>query len=538
MPGQASVSVKNLLREILQEDRNLLTDRDNLIARLGTQTTGAMMGEFTSLKTALQKNIGERFLAADDASEEEKATVCSEVKAQLIQEGMQERRAGDVVEALSYALGWDEDTSTAEAATYAALDYNGVPEEMQAPGAAGMAEPWTCVCGSVNDGNFCVDCGRLRPSVGQQPSAAPQYAATPQQSQPLQYAPAQPPYAPPYPPPSGIPMGNSPRSGGIDIKMIAAAIAGVLLVAGIAFFFIKGKESSDSTQSAPVAATQIQSGRAPVTADSSIGGLKIGDSEAKLRQCFGREFNKRYRRENAYYAYDYDLDGSMHACFTDSPDNIDFIYYIRVQHNSTAQTDRGIHLGSTIPEMLKVYDDNYVKEEEKGKGPGKVTYTYSFPSPVGKEPGKLKFTFSSVTQNLVAMELSIPRSNLPMPKVNPSDQDVARYQAIDVLKSYHQAITDRKFRLAYEFFTPDQQKEHGTLENYTKGYENTLTSEIVEAWAEPYDQMSWKVHYKLKARDREGTRVKVQFFEGTARIFVRSGKIADMASRKTGEGYE
>ena len=100
--------MKELLREILQSDRRLLQDRQALIARLDSKVNGSMVREFASLKTALQRNVGERFLAADNASREEQKNVCAEVERQLVQEGMQEKRANGVVEALSYALGWGE----------------------------------------------------------------------------------------------------------------------------------------------------------------------------------------------------------------------------------------------------------------------------------------------------------------------------------------------------------------------------------------------------------------------------------------------
>ena len=551
MPNQETVSIKTLLRDSLLEDRNLLINRDALIDRLASQTTGSMMGELAALKTALQKNIGERFLAADEnGSEEERNTVCDEAQRQLVHGGMQEKRARGVVEALSYALGWDDaEYEIGDGAIYIPLEESTPEYATQEDGKE--PETWTCICGSVNDGKFCVDCGRVRPQPLQNDMPPVQNAPAPETATPANSESSA--WTGETQPQSEAPSSPVPQSTNIsgaikgNTKIVAIA-AGVLILGGMAYSMTGTRKQEpvppQTAQSSAPAATQqapVEQAkpRLPVTAESTLGGLKIGDTDGKIHQLLGQETRRVRGEANSFDSYRYGREVTILAGCKDTAKRYDYIFKIVAQNGASLQTDRGIRIGSTVQEMLQVYDDNFKKIEDYANK--RATYVYEFAPPIGNNPGKLEFTVDTANQKISAIELYIPRKNIPVPKDFKGEGDILPELAVNVLKSYHQAITKRDFQTAYNFFSPEQQNEHGTLETYMRGYADTISSEITEASAKSLrGDTVWEVHYKLKARDQEGKRVKVQFFEGTAVIRVngKSGKIIDMSSRKTGERYE
>ena len=144
-------SVRDILKEILAQDKNLLGSRDALVEKLDEAIPGALARDFNPIKAALQENVGEMFLAADSADEEGRTAAKEKILQLLRDKNIQDRRAQNVVDAFVYALGW-------EAAPTGEL-MDGLAED--ALNGAG-AEEWICSCGEKNTGKFCTVCGTPR----------------------------------------------------------------------------------------------------------------------------------------------------------------------------------------------------------------------------------------------------------------------------------------------------------------------------------------------------------------------------------------
>ncbi len=96
--------MEEILREILNSDKNLLSRRDELIAILDDKVPGRLMREYTPIKRALMLNIGEIF-AVGNSDHEAAINKAIEI---LKQSGLQENKINDVIEIFVKVLGWDK----------------------------------------------------------------------------------------------------------------------------------------------------------------------------------------------------------------------------------------------------------------------------------------------------------------------------------------------------------------------------------------------------------------------------------------------
>ena len=95
--------MEKILREVLADDKSILTRRDELIKILDDKVPGSLMMEYSALKTALQLNIGETF-----ASKSDLATKKAEAVKRMTNAGMQEEFIEFVVNTFVKALDLDE----------------------------------------------------------------------------------------------------------------------------------------------------------------------------------------------------------------------------------------------------------------------------------------------------------------------------------------------------------------------------------------------------------------------------------------------
>ena len=407
MATQQQKSVKEIFRDVLQENRKLLTNREALIERLEAQGANAMIREFTPVKLALQKNFGEKFLAADrDLPEEKRISFCDDIAKQLIQEGMQEKRAKEATEAFSYALGWTGPKIT-EAAPYGKMDTSSdetaetdmpladtFPEERVS--SAGL---WTCICGAVNEGRFCVECGRVRGATEEPlPSPAPMPPMAPDVQQP---------------PPANAPKMAAPQGissvQAMNKKLLIGGLCAAVLLFGLLKFSPsepKAKEQSQrvaenvqQTSDSPRPASQEKSPmekkenekKQPATTNPvparqqtspkkqnqspslqvSLNGICVGYDTNKVRALLGKEQKITDPYKSGHLRYQYPnleviiTNGVVTAC---------------ISKNAMAKTERGIHEGSTLQEVLAAYGNDYSKFDYDGA----TLYEYKMKSIQGK----------------------------------------------------------------------------------------------------------------------------------------------------------
>ena len=396
--------MKELLRETLQSDRRLLQDRQALIARLDSKVNGSMVREFASLKTALQRNVGERFLAADNASREEQKNVCAEVERQLVQEGMQEKRANGVVEALSYALGWGEKEPLEEAVFASETYEEPMPELDSMPQLESVPEvqSWVCGCGAVNMGRFCVECGRQRGAYepqGMTTMAPPPPMAPPPGVGAPNYGPPQGMGVPNYPPPMPPQPQNNSSTKGFLYGAIGALCVGLLLFGGWKLFGDKKKTELPSlppvetpvtpAQSAPTAPAQTkpatpkpsapkqetntQARPAPTSTERlSLGGIAIGYDLKKVRSLLGKEKEITDPYKSGHLRYQYP---DLEVVITNG------VVTGFISKNARVKTERGIHEGSSLEEVFQKYGRDYSKFNYEDS----TMYEYKMKSINGKD---------------------------------------------------------------------------------------------------------------------------------------------------------
>ena len=96
--------MENILREVISNDKSILTQRDRLIEILDAKVPDNLALEYSTLKTALQLNIGEIFASSDISLEEKKA----EAVKKMTEAGMQQECIDDVINILVKVLDLDK----------------------------------------------------------------------------------------------------------------------------------------------------------------------------------------------------------------------------------------------------------------------------------------------------------------------------------------------------------------------------------------------------------------------------------------------
>jgi len=295
---------------------------------------------------------------------------------------------------------------------------------------------WTCSCGQVNSGNFCIGCGKVRPKL----NIASELQPTLPQKQPT------PPVGPDKPPaPQANNMFSAPRKSAntaahpsqgegllANKKLVFSVVGCVLLAAIFAMFSGKDKSSTKPTTANTTASTQVK----PQTQQTQ-----------------------------------------------------------KPQQSQQTQQSR------QTSQSQQTQQSNQKRE-------------------------------TSNSRNNV-----IPPGDIPS-RLNRFEPQIQA--AGERFLEFHKAITDRRFNKAYDCYTRAGQQQRGARENFGNGYENTLSSEITSLKVVSADTDEVVFDYRLKARDHEGGRVKVQTFSGTVTMVKENGKwgIDSAESDRIGSRYE
>ena len=544
MEEKKEVSVREIFRQILKDDQNLLNSRDELSKRLEKEVPAALTRDMKPIQAALQKNIGEIFLAAAEGNEAKRQEACAKAIADLEQDGMLEKRAQEVVSTFVYALEWEKDeeeeTELDEEMMFA--------EENPAAGAIESHQEevqdasWKCVCGQENTGKFCVACGAAKDSIvnmaqepekqgwkcscGQdntgrfcvscgnpQPGAAVENAVSQATMQQPELAMPQPAYTAPQ---------QENKAKPILIVLV------VFLTAAVSFFVVRGfmePSTGANKTNGSVTAKQATEKQVPsVDSDLSLGGVSLGYSVDKLHEILGRE---KEQKKGDYGTTVYLYDGLKVGIK-------DGIVVGLTSDGSTVKTKRDMHEGSNIDDVFAAYGKDYTTTDYDGKN----LYEYTFTALNG-EKGILRFAVekSSNKVNYISVRL-LPKEE-KQAAAPQAQADVAG--ARSRLLGYYQAISNHSMQAAYGTLTSSMQNQFGEYSTYSAGYKTTISSAITNIQTLSSDTTHAQFEYDLKARDRaSGNRVKVQTFHGTANMVLLNGTwyIDSMSVKKQGEYME
>ncbi len=252
---------------------------------------------------------------------------------------------------------------------------------------------WTCSCGQVNSGNFCIGCGKVRPKF----NIAAELQPPPPEKKEMSAIHGKTPI-----PPMNNAFSTSSDSAGISAKpsqnevpwgnkkLVFGVVGCVLLVVIFAMFSGNDKPSTRSTGTRPntTASTQAkpqtqQSQRSQQTqqsqrtqqtqeprqlqqtqqsspkkkvsnmsSDLGLGGICIGDRKKDVQALYGKEqkITDPYKNGHLHYFYS-DIEvvianGIVTGFVSNSPQ---------------VCTKRGIHEGSTLQDVLQAYGDSTSK---------------------------------------------------------------------------------------------------------------------------------------------------------------------------------
>lgn len=234
-----------------------------------------------------------------------------------------------------------------------------------------------------------------------------------------------------------------------------------------------------------------------VKTELSLGGLDLGVTVDDMHRILGKENSTKSEGEHKFYYYN-GLDvGCMGA-----------VVHSLVSDTPNYNTKRGIHVGSSFKDITSAYGNDYSSFSYGGLN----MYEYTYRSLTG-EDGILRF---AVNNNSIVEYISV---RIPdKPKV---DVEAAK----KAFRDYHAAITNHKLREAYNMLTFDRQNQMGIYENYSKGFKDTLLSEVEQLSVRTVNNGSVVLDFRLKAHDRyQKNKIKEQIFSGFVTMIYENGK--------------
>ena len=576
-------SATDVMRDLLKGDRTLLARREEL-ANAVQQSALPRKEKLALTKALTTTNICDLFAAADQGTDEDRATVVARATEALAGTKDAEAIAQTLFDAMDWAseaAGETADTSDTDDAADepAAAPLPSEPpaapqdeppaapaKETEAPQAPwdcvcgqkantgkfcvacgrardlGEAKPaWTCTCGQTgNTGNFCVACGRSRVE-GEAPAATAAQATSPAASaahtppaaddatQVLPRVEEPVPQPAPQPAPQPIrPTYQEPTSrekAGNQSKALIAVIA--ILVIAIGVFVYKETASDTSTSSYSSLTKQSSSSSSSVAkeremkSDLSLGGLDLDMTVDEVHKALGQE--NEIKTKNQFHFLEYDA--------IEVGVRNDNVVHSLVSNGPSVKTKRGIHEGSTLADVQKAYGTDCASMDYDDL----MLYEYSFKSMSGND-GLLRFAIKKSDNTVKYISVRIPEDEKPA-----ANNDADANAAAQVLNKYYQTIANGNTSTAYNLLSADMQRHMGTLDQFKSGYQTTISHQLSDMNLVSSGDNQVVISYLLTARDRTPSkRVKVQVFRCEATLSKATGSwhIVNLSATKQGERME
>lgn len=576
-------SATDVMRDLLKGDRTLLARREEL-ANAVQQSALPRKEKLALTKALTTTNICDLFAAADQGTDEDRATVVARATEALAGTKDAEAIAQTLFDAMDWAseaAGETADTSDTDDAADepAAAPLPSEPpaapqdeppaapaKETEAPQAPwdcvcgqkantgkfcvacgrardlGEAKPaWTCTCGQTgNTGNFCVACGRSRvegeapaATAAQAPSPAASAAHTPpaadDATQVLPRVEEPVPQPAPQPAPQPIrPTYQEPTArekAGNQSKALIAVIA--ILVIAIGVFVYKETASDTSTSSYSSLTKQSSSSSSSVAkeremkSDLSLGGLDLDMTVDEVHKALGQE--NEIKTKNQFHFLEYDA--------IEVGVRNDNVVHSLVSNGPSVKTKRGIHEGSTLADVQKAYGTDCASMDYDDL----MLYEYSFKSMSGND-GLLRFAIKKSDNTVKYISVRIPEDEKPA-----ANNDADANAAAQVLNKYYQTIANGNTSTAYNLLSADMQRHMGTLDQFKSGYQTTISHQLSDMNLVSSGDNQVVISYLLTARDRTPSkRVKVQVFRCEATLSKATGSwhIVNLSATKQGERME
>lgn len=174
-------------------------------------------------------------------------------------------------------------------------------------------------------------------------------------------------------------------------------------------------------------------------------------------------------------------------------------------------------------EMAKVYGEEQILDKVRMvafKSP--IQQNREIPLKIQANNIKLTSKPTSTNNNSSAQNQASP--NPSVPAQNPTTANQAKADPISAFQSFHEAITRKDFKTAYNILGSDMQKYIGTYEKFVQGYATTLSSTVTDAHVVTSDSSNAVIEYMLEAKDQLQTGLSIQHFKGKANLQKTDGE--------------
>ena len=159
---------------------------------------------------------------------------------------------------------------------------------------------------------------------------------------------------------------------------------------------------------------------------------------------------------------------------------------------------------------------NYAVREATGTSSPKSSTKSSTSNGYNSKPG------GSTKANIAKAGVAAVAGTAVANEVSAYSQNVN--QAKDVLVGYYTAIADKRMREAYNSLTWEMQNQLGTFENYSRGYDTTVSNNVsnVEVISENSNEI--RLSYQLNSIDNINGKILKQTFLGKVTLTKMDGK--------------
>ena len=475
--------MENILREILSQDKTILSRRDDLIAILDAKVPSSLTRDYAAIKKAIKLNVGENFLVGESDKDNAKREIAEILKAS----GMQEARINFVIDTFTKALDWDKPQIS-------------VTEKIESTPPPPPPPP-------TNQPPVNSEESFNPPEEEVKPSTPP--VNNPPQPEQIQQTPAQ------------------NVQGGVS-KNILIGIIGILL-AVVAFMAMGGKndapaQNNQVEQSQPEPKITFPADEPDSytrgRTDLSLNGMDVGISTAELVRNLGQP-DRIENADNGYVRYYY---GDFYAAV------INDIADAFVSREPKYKTLRGISVGSSYDEVVHKYGS----DASKGTFEGLTLYEYPFRA-LDDKRGILRFAFDR-NNRVDYISMRIVEENKP--KFSENVQAAA-----NAFLQYYEYMNNKNYSAAFNQFT-ERHKNYmgGTVSKFSRGYVDTIRCDITDLQLVSEDGNVVVFNYILDARDRAGGggRTMYRQFSGQVIMIRYRGewKIDEAHSSKVKESVE
>lgn len=237
----------------------------------------------------------------------------------------------------------------------------------------------------------------------------------------------------------------------------------------------------------------------------AINGISLEDSWSSVRKELGAPLSS--SDEGIYTRYKY----NNLEVVTDKNDVVQAV----VTLTSDGAT-KGICVGDSFSDVVRQYGKDYSASDYDNL----TLYEYSFDTPSGK-PALFRFAVDKDSHKVSYMS------------ARTLSDDVAK--ARRVFLDYHQDISSHDFSGAYSNLSQSMQANMGDVSSYSKGFKNTLSSNVSHLHVMSVTPSAITFAYELEAQDRGlGLSRQTQRFSGTVAMVLENGqwKIGEMEANK------